>query len=117
MKFMLILKSTKDSEAGKMPSEETINAMIKFNQEQAKAGVLVDAAGLWPSSKGARVKISSSGKKTVVDGPFTESKELVAGYWILEVKSLHEAIEWAKRAPETPNQETEIEVREFIAFE
>jgi hypothetical protein len=117
MKFMLILKSTKDSEAGKMPSEETINAMIKFNQEQAKAGVLVDAAGLWPSSKGARVKISSSGKKTVVDGPFTESKELVAGYWILEVKSLQEAIEWAKRAPETPNQETEIEVREFIAFE
>ena len=117
MKFMLILKSTKDSEAGKMPSEETINAMIKFNQEQAKAGVLVDAAGLWPSSKGARVKISSSGKKTVVDAPFTESKELVAGYWILEVKSLHEAIEWAKRAPETPNQETEIEVREFIAFE
>ena len=117
MKFMLILKSTKDSEAGKMPSEETINAMIKFNQEQAKAGVLVDAAGLWPSSKGARVKISSSGKKTVVDGPFTESKELVAGYWILEVKSLQEAVEWAKRAPETPNQETEIEVREFIAFE
>jgi hypothetical protein len=117
MKFMLILKSTRDSEAGKMPSEETINAMIKFNQEQAKAGVLVDAAGLWPSSKGARVKISSSGKKTVVDGPFTESKELVAGYWILEVKSLEEAVEWAKRAPETPNQETEIEVREFIAFE
>ncbi len=99
MKFMLILKSTKDSEAGKMPSEATINAMVKYNQDQAKAGVLVDAAGLWPSSKGARLKISADGKKTVTDGPFTESKELVAGYWIINVKSLAEAIEWAKRAP------------------
>ncbi len=116
MKFMLILKSTKDSEAGKMPSEETINAMVKFNQDQAKAGVLVDAAGLWPSSKGARVRISKDGKRTVTDGPFTESKELVGGYWIIEVKSLAEAIEWAKRAPATPGQENEIEVREFIAF-
>ena len=117
MKFMLILKSTKDSEAGKMPSEETINAMVKFNQDQAKAGVLVDAAGLWPSSKGARVRISKDGKRTVTDGPFTESKELVGGYWIIEVKSLAEAIEWAKRAPATPGQENEIEVREFIAFD
>lgn len=117
MKFMLILKSTKDSEAGKMPSEATINAMVKYNQEQAKAGVLIDAAGLWPSSKGARVKISPEGKKTVTDGPFTESKELVAGYWIIEVKSLAEAVEWARRAPETAGQENEIEVREFIAFE
>jgi hypothetical protein len=117
MRFMLILKSSKDSEAGKMPSEETINAMVKYNQEQAKAGVLIDAAGLWPSSKGARIKTSSGGKKTVVDGPFTESKELVGGYWIIEAKSLQEAIEWAKRAPATPNQENEIEVREFIAFE
>jgi hypothetical protein len=117
MRFMLILKSSKDSEAGKMPSEETINAMVKYNQEQAKAGVLIDAAGLWPSSKGARIKTSSVGKKTVVDGPFTESKELVGGYWIIEAKSLQEAIEWAKRAPATPNQENEIEVREFIAFE
>ena len=117
MRFMLILKSSKDSEAGKMPSEETINAMVKYNQEQAKAGVLIDAAGLWPSSKGARIKISSGGRKTVVDGPFIESKELVGGYWIIDVKSLQEAIEWAKRAPTTPNQETEIEVREFIAFE
>jgi len=116
MKFMLILKSTKDSEAGKMPSEETINAMVKFNQDQAKAGVLVDASGLWPSSKGARVRISKDGKRTVTDGPFTESKELVGGYWIIEVKSLAEAIEWAKRAPATPGQENEIEVREFIAF-
>jgi hypothetical protein len=117
MKFMLILKSTTDSEAGKMPSEETINTMVKYNQDQAKAGVLVDAAGLYPSSKGARVRISANGKKTVTDGPFTESKELVAGYWIIEVKSFEEAIEWAKRAPATPGQENEIEVREFIAFE
>ena len=78
MKFMLILKATKDSEAGKMPSEETINAMVKYNQEQAAAGVLVDAAGLYPSSTGARVNVAADGKKTVIDGPFTESKELVA---------------------------------------
>jgi hypothetical protein len=117
MKFMLILKATKDSEAGKMPSEEVINAMVKYNQDQAKAGVLVDAAGLWPSSRGARVKISKDGKRTVTDGPFAEAKELVGGYWLINVKSLAEAIEWAKRSPATPNQETEIEVREFIEFE
>jgi hypothetical protein len=120
MKFMLILKSSKDSEAGKMPSEETINAMVKYNQEQAKAGILVDAAGLYPSSKGARVRFSADGKKTVTDGPFVESKELVAGYWLIQVKSLQEAIEWAKRSPSTPKspgEETEIEVREFIEFE
>ena len=117
VKFMLILKATKDSEAGKMPSEETINAMIKYNQDQAKAGVLVDAAGLYPSSKGARVKISKDGNKKVTDGPFTEAKELVAGYWLINVKSLAEAIEWAKRSPASPGQDTEIEVREFIEFE
>src|ERR1700733_749221 len=99
MKFMLILKATKDSEAGKMPSEETINAMVKFNQEQAKAGVLVDAAGLYPSSTGARVNVSADGKKTVIDGPFTESKELVAGYWLIKVKSVEEAIEGGKGTP------------------
>ena len=121
MKFMLILKSTKDSEAGKMPSEESITAMVKYNQEQAKAGILLDAAGLYPSSKnGARVRFASGGKKTVIDGPFTESKELVAGYWIIQVQWLEEAIEWAKRSPFSPNgpdQENEIEVREFIEFE
>ena len=121
MKFMLILKASKDSEAGKMPSEESIAAMVKYNQEQAKAGILVDAAGLYPSSKnGARVRFAPGGKKTVIDGPFTESKELVGGYWIIQVKSLEEAIEWAKRSPVAPNgpdQETDIEVREFIAFE
>jgi hypothetical protein len=120
MKFMLILKSSKDSEAGKMPSEESIAAMVKYNQEQAKTGILLDAAGLYPSSKGARVRFSAGGKKTVIDGPFAESKELVAGYWLIQVKSLEEAIEWAKRSPFSPNgpdQETEIEVREFIEFE
>ena len=114
---MFIIKSNKDSEAGKMPSEVSIAAMVKYNQEQAKAGILLDAAGLYPSSRGARVKVSPGGKKTVIDGPFTESKELVGGYWIIQVKSLEEAIEWAKRAPANPNQETEIEVREYIEFE
>jgi len=117
MKFMLILKATKDSEAGKMPSEESINAMVKYNREQAQAGVLLDAAGLYPSSTGARVNVSADGKKTIIDGPFTESKELVAGYWLIQVKSLKEAIEWAKGLPVAPNQATEIEVREFIEFE
>lgn len=117
MKFMLILKSNKDSEAGKMPSEESIAAMVKYNQEQAKAGILVDAAGLYPSSKGARVRFATGGKKTVIDGPFAESKELVAGYWLIQAKSLEEAIEWAKRSPVAPDQEAEIEVREFIDFE
>jgi hypothetical protein len=116
MKFMLILKSTKDSEAGKMPSEDTINAMVKYNQEQAAAGVLVDAAGLYPSSTGARVTVAANGTKTVVDGPFTESKELVAGYWLIKVKSVEEAIEWAKRTPTTAGQEVQIEVRQFIEF-
>jgi hypothetical protein len=92
--------------------------MIKYNRDQAKAGILVDAAGLYPSSKnGARVRFAPGGKTTVIDGPFTESKELVAGYWIIKVKSLEEAIEWAKRSPSSPDQEIEIEVREFIEFE
>jgi hypothetical protein len=93
MKFMLILKSSKDFEAGKMPSEESITAMVKYNQEQAKAGILGDAAGLYPSSKGARVRFATGETKTVIDGPFTESKELVAGYWLIQAKSLEEAID------------------------
>jgi hypothetical protein len=117
MKFMLILKATKDSEAGKMPSEESINAMVKYNQEQAHAGVLLDAAGLYPSSTGARVNISADGKKTIIDGPFTESKELVAGYWLIQVKSLEEAVDWANRAPIVKGQESQIEVRQFIEFD
>src|SRR5262249_38287365 len=98
MRFMMIVKANKDSEAGDLPDETLIAAMTKYNEELAKAGVLLDLSGLQPSSKGARVKFSG-GKRTVVDGPFTESKELIAGYWLIQVKSREEAIEWAKRAP------------------
>src|ERR1700687_5791818 len=98
MRFMMIVKANKDSEAGKMPSEELLAAMGKYNEELVKAGVLVDLSGLQPSSKGARIRFSG-GKRTVIDGPFAETKELIAGYWIIKVKSRGEAIEWAKRAP------------------
>src|ERR1700690_2639771 len=98
MRFMMIVKASKDSEAGKMPSEELLSAMGKYNEELMKAGVLVDLSGLQPSSKGARIKFSG-GKRTVVDGPFAETKELIGGYWIIQVKSKAEAIEWAMRVP------------------
>jgi|SRR5450432_2168412 hypothetical protein len=118
MRFMMIVKASKDSEAGVMPSEELISAMGKYNEELMKAGVLLDAAGLQASSKGARVKFSG-GKRTVTDGPFAESKELIAGYWVIQVKSREEAIEWAKRAPAPhgPNQDTEIELRQYFEME
>lgn len=117
MRFMMIVKASKDSEAGKMPSEELIGAMGKYNEELMKAGVLVDLSGLQPSSKGFRVKYSGS-KVTVTDGPFPETKELVAGYWIINVKSREEAVAWAKRAPSPhPGQECEIEVRQFFEME
>jgi hypothetical protein len=117
MRFMMIVKASKDSEAGKMPSEELLSAMGKYNEELMKAGVLVDLSGLQPSSKGFRVKYSGS-KTTVMDGPFAETKELVAGYWIINVKSRAEAVEWAKRAPSPhPGQECEIEVRQFFEIE
>src|SRR5215472_5645645 len=98
MRFMMIVKANKDSEAGVMPSDKLLSAMGKYNEELMKAGVLLDLSGLQPSSKGVRVKFSG-GKRTVTDGPFTETKELIAGYWIIQVKSREEAIEWAKRAP------------------
>jgi len=98
MRFMMIVKANKDSEEGKMPGEELLMAMGKYNEELAKAGVLVDLSGLQPSSKGFRIKFSG-GKSTVIDGPFTETKELIAGYWIINVKSREEAVEWAKRIP------------------
>src|SRR6202051_3173208 len=98
MRFMMIVKASQDSEAGKMPSEELLSAMGKYNEELMKAGVLLDLSGLQPSSKGARIKFSG-GKRTVIDGPFTEAKELIAGYWLIQVTSKEEAIEWAKRAP------------------
>jgi hypothetical protein len=118
MRYMMIVKASKESEAGKMPSEELIGAMGSYNEQLAKAGVLLDAAGLQGSSKGFRVRYAADGKKTVVDGPFTESKELVAGYWIIQVKSPEEALEWAKRAPSPhPGHETDIEVRRFFEME
>ena len=117
MRFMMIVKSSRDCEAGKMPSEELLAAMGKYNEELMKAGVLVDLSGLQPTSKGARVKFSG-GKTTVIDGPFAETKELIGGYWIIDVKSKAEAIEWAKRvpAPHGESQEAEIEVRQFFEF-
>ena len=118
MRFMMIVKANKDSEAGKMPSEELLSAMGKYNEELMKAGVLLDLAGLQASSKGARIRFSR-GKRTVVDGPFTESKELIAGYWIIQVKSREEAIEWAKRAPNPAGEgkDGEIEIRQFFELE
>ena len=110
MRVMVLVKATKDSEAGKMPSEELLTAMGKFNEELTKAGVLLAAEGLRPSSKGARVRFSGA-KRTVIDGPFAETKELVAGFWLWQVKSLAEAIEWVKRCPNPHPGECEIEIR------
>ena len=111
MKFMLILKSSKDSEAGKMPSEESIAATVKYHQEQAKAGILVDAAGLYPSSKGARVRFAAGGKATVIDGPFTESKELVGGFFLLDCGTREQALRLAAECPAA--EWATIEVREL----
>jgi hypothetical protein len=118
MRFMMIVKANKDSEAGKMPSEELLTAMGKYNEELMKAGVMVDGAGLQASSKGTRIKFSK-GKQTVIDGPFAETKELIAGYWIINVKSKAEAIEWAKQVPNPhgEGQEGEIEIRQFFEME
>ncbi len=110
MRFMVIVKADKDSEAGVMPTEEVLAEMGKFNEELAKAGVMLAAEGLHPSSKGARVKFSG-GKRTVIDGPFAEAKELIAGFWLWQVKSKEEAIEWVKRSP---FREAEIEIRQMF---
>src|SRR6266513_1508291 len=111
MRFMVIVKANKDSEAGVMPSTEILAAMGKYNEELAKAGVMLAGEGLHPSSKGARVKFSG-GKRTVTDGPLPETKELIAGYWLWQVKSKDEAIEWLKRAPFDGG--TEIELRQVF---
>ncbi|MGE3887664.1 MAG: YciI family protein [Vicinamibacterales bacterium] len=117
MRFMIIGKATKESEAGILPKPEAFAAMQKYNEELVKAGVLLAAEGLAPSSKGARVRFSGD-KRTVIDGPFTETKELVAGFTILQVKSLDEAIEWVKRAPNlSPDGEAEIEIRKVMDLE
>src|ERR671934_1144279 len=110
MRFMVLLKADANSEAGVMPNEQLLAEMTRYNEELAKAGVLLAGDGLWPSSKGARVRFSGT-KRTVIDGPFSETKELVAGYWLWEVKSMDEAIEWVKRCPNPMNEESEIEIR------
>ena len=118
MKFMMIVKASKESEAGVMPSEELLSRMAKYNEELMKAGVLLDLAGLQSSSKGARIKYSGGKRVGVVDGPFAETKELIAGYWIIQVKSREEALEWAKRAPAPhETQDCEIELRQFFELE
>ena len=111
MRFMVLVKANKDSEAGVLPDEKILTAMGKFNEELVKAGVMLAGEGLQPSSKGARVRFSGA-KRTVVDGPFTETKELIAGFWILQVKSLEEAIDWVKRCPNPLEGEAEIEIRQ-----
>jgi hypothetical protein len=116
MRFMVIVKASKDSEAGRMPSEELLGAMAKFNEDMVKAGILLDAAGLQPSSKGARIRFSGK-ERTVIDGPFAETKELIAGYWIIQVKSMAEAIEWMRRCPNPHEQDGEIEIRQFFEIE
>ena len=116
MRVIVFVKATKDSEAGKPPTKELVEQMGKFNEELQKAGVLVDAAGLRPSSKSKRVRFSGSERK-VIDGPFAETKELIAGFWLLEVRSKEEAIEWIKRAPNPHEGESEIEIRQVFEAE
>ncbi|HEX7832638.1 MAG TPA: YciI family protein [Thermoanaerobaculia bacterium] len=113
MKFMVIVKANADSEAGVMPSTEMLTEMGKYNEELVKAGVMLAGEGLHPSSKGARVYFSGN-KRTVVDGPFTETKELIAGFWILQVRSKEEAIEWVKRCPNPTGEESQIEIRQVF---
>jgi hypothetical protein len=113
---MIIIKANKDSEAGVMPDEKMLAEMGKFNEELVKAGVMLAGEGLHPSSKGARVKFSGD-KRTVIDGPFAETKELIAGFWIWQVKSKEEAIEWVKRCPNPTGVESEIEIRQIFEAE
>ncbi|MFY4727804.1 YciI family protein [Nitrospira sp. BLG_2] len=113
MRFMVIVKATKESEAGVMPSTQLLSEMGKFNEELVKAGVMLAGEGLQPSSKGARVRFSGK-TRTVIDGPFAETKELIAGYWLWQVKSKEEAIEWVKRCPNPMPGESEIEIRQIF---
>ncbi len=119
MRFMMIVRANKDTEAGVPPDEKILAAMMKYNEELANAGVLIDLAGLQPSSKGARVKLSSDGQCIVMDGPFAETKELIAGYWLIKVKSKDEAIAWAKRVPPPHGEgkEAVIELRQIFELE
>jgi hypothetical protein len=116
MRVMVIVKASKDSEAGVMPSEQLLTEMGNFNEELVKAGILRDGAGLHPSSKGYRVRFSGK-NRTVIDGPFAETKELVAGYWLWEVQSMAEAVEWVKRCPNPMLEDSEIEIRRLFEAE
>ena len=116
MRFMIIIKADKNTEAGVMPDEKLFTEMGKFNEELVNAGIMLAGDGLQPSSKGARVKFSGD-KRTVIDGPFPETKELIAGFWIWKVKSKEEAIEWVKRCPNPTGAESEIEIRQLFDME
>jgi hypothetical protein len=116
MRFMVMVKANDDTEAGVMPSEQLLAEMGKYNEELVKAGVMLAGEGLQPSSKGARVKFVGD-KRTVIDGPFTEAKELIAGFWLIQVKSKEEAIEWVKRCPNPMEGESEIEIRQVFETE
>jgi hypothetical protein len=116
MKVMVLVKANKDSEAGVMPSQQLLAEMGKFNEELAKAGILLAAEGLQPSSKGKRVRFSGQ-NRTVIDGPFAETKELLAGFWLWKVKSMEEAVAWIKRCPNPHNEEGEIEIRQVVDAE
>lgn len=117
MRVMVIVKATKNSEAGMLPTKEALAAMGKFNEELVKAGIMLEGDGLKPSSQGKRVHFAN-GKKTVIDGPFSETKELIAGYWVWQVKSIEEAVEWVRRCPDPmPGEESDIEIRPFFEAE
>jgi hypothetical protein len=116
MRFMVMVKATSDSEAGIMPTQELLTAMGKYNEELVKAGVMLAGEGLQPSAKGARIKFSGS-RRSVIDGPFAESRELIAGFWLWQCRSKEEAIEWAKRCPNPTGQEGELEIRQVFEAE
>ena len=116
MRVMVIVKANRDSETGVMPSNELLSQMLEFNEQLVKAGVMLAGEGLHPSSKGVRVKFSGD-KRTVIDGPFAETKELIAGYWLWQVKSIDEAIEWAKRCPNPTGKESVLEIRPLFETE
>jgi hypothetical protein len=116
MRVMVMVKATKESEAGQMPSEQLLSDMLKYNEQLVKAGIMLAGDGLHPSDKGKRIRFNGA-KRTVIDGPFAETKELIAGYWIWQVKSMDEAIEWAKRCPNPMEGESELEIRPFFEAE
>ena len=117
MRVMAIVKASQDSEAGKMPGEEVLAAMGKFNEEMVEAGVMLAGEGLHPSIKGARVGFGKGGERTVTDGPFAETKELIAGFWLMQVDSFEEAVEWIKKCPDPHEEGGEIEIRQVFEAE